>query len=477
MINLVRNELIKIFSKKGIYVYTIVVLVMMVFVSVLSKNLNENSESVDDFYIETIESNLGSYDLSNESELRWYIGDRVIIDSSKISKQYKYESPEYYYVEEFLNPMILEKYEKEYIDKDLEGAKLLQAEIDKRVSELKNFDWKKQILDEKDLLEVEINNYKTLLLNDNDDEEIKKAIEELNLQLWCLNYRLQNNIPYSYASNSSSVESYKSFAIRYMSLKDEKLITDKKELAQSREIKANYEISKYKLEHKLEENSQDMLEYVIANFAYVDGLIIMAIVLICGSIVSEEFNKGTIKQLLTKPFSRNKIFTSKVIAGLIACLAFVLLYELVFVLANCYEYGDFTSIFGSSVIYDYDLGKVREVSVLGQCLYSFIMVLPSYLIIFAIVMCVGAISTSSVTTMIAGIGVFFVSGLLDLWFKPEVLSYIPFYTWDLTPFMYGGMSSNIYSSLGKSLFIDIITITVFIVVGYIFFNKKDIKNQ
>ena len=220
-----------------------------------------------------------------------------------------------------------------------------------------------------------------------------------------------------------------------------------------------------------------MLEYVIASFAYVDGLIIMAIVLICGSIVSEEFNKGTIKQLFTKPFSRNKIFTSKVIAGLIACLAFVLLYELVFVLANCYEYGDFTSLFGSSVIYDYDLGKVREVCVLGQCLYSFIMVLPSYLIIFAIVMCVGAISTSSVTTMIAGIGVFFVSGLLDLWFKPEVLSYIPFYTWDLTPFMYGGMSSNIYSSLGKSLFIDIITITVFIVVGYIFFNKKDIKNQ
>lgn len=477
MINLVRNELIKIFSKKGIYVYTIVVLVMMVFVSVLSKNLNENSESVDDFYIETIESNLGSYDLSNESELRWYIGDRVLIDSSKISKQYKFESPEYYYVEEFLNPMILEKYEKEYIDKDLEGAKLLQAEIDKRVSELKNFDWKKQILDEKNLLEVEINNYKTLLLNNNDDEGIKKAIEELNLQLWCLNYRLQNNVPYSYASNSSSVESYKTFAIQYMSLKDEELITDKKELAQSREIKANYEISKYKLEHKLEENSQDMLEYVIASFAYVDGLIIMAIVLICGSIVSEEFNKGTIKQLLTKPFSRNKIFTSKVIAGLIACLAFVLLYELVFVLANCYEYGDFTSLFGSSVIYDYDLGKVREVSVLGHCLYSFIMVLPSYLIIFAIVMCVGAISTSSVTTMIAGVGVFFVSGLLDLWFKPEVLSYIPFYTWDLTPFMYGGMSSNIYSSLGKSLFIDIITITVFIVVGYIFFNKKDIKNQ
>ncbi len=477
MINLVKNELVKIFSKKGIYVYTIIVLFMLVLSSVLVKSVNTESDGLNDMYLQTLESNLESYDLSNESELQWYIGDRVIIDVHKISKGYKFESPEKYYIDEVIEPMLMEKYEKEYVDKDIEGAKLVQLEIDKEVNQLKNFDWKTQILDEKKLLEEEVNNYEALLLNDKDNEDIKKAIEQLNLQLWCLNYRLQNNVPYSYGSDSYRLESYQEFAVQYMNLKDEELITDKSELAKAREVKANYEIAKYKLEHKLEENSQTMIEFIVSSFAYIDGFIVLAIVLICGSIISEEFNKGTIKQLLTKPFSRNKIFTSKVIAGLLACLVFVAVYELVFLLANCYEYGDFTSIFGSSVIYDYDLGKVREVSVLGQCLYSFVFVLPAYLIIFAIVMCVGAVSTSSVTTMIAGIGVYLVSDLLSMWFKPQLLSYIPFYTWDLTPFMYGGISSNVYFTFGKSLIIDILTIVVFMVVAYIFFKRKDIKNQ
>ena len=39
--------------------------------------------------------------------------------------------------------------------------------------------------------------------------------------------------------------------------------------------------------------------------------------MIAGTIVSEEFNKGTIKLLLVKPYTRNKILLSKFITTLI----------------------------------------------------------------------------------------------------------------------------------------------------------------
>ncbi len=52
--------------------------------------------------------------------------------------------------------------------------------------------------------------------------------------------------------------------------------------------------------------------------------IIVMIVMIAGTIVSEEFNKGTIKLLLVRPYSRNKILLSKFITVLIMIIFSIL---------------------------------------------------------------------------------------------------------------------------------------------------------
>ena len=64
MINLVRNELIKIFSKKAIYVYTAIVLSLMFGISFLSRNfsVSENATYTSEF-IENMKDNLDTYDL------------------------------------------------------------------------------------------------------------------------------------------------------------------------------------------------------------------------------------------------------------------------------------------------------------------------------------------------------------------------------------------------------------------------------
>lgn len=476
MINLVRNELIKIFSKKAIYVYTALILVLVAGGCIARKKFNSVDDGYSEVYIESLESGLNSYDLKNESELQWYIRDKVIIDSAKISKEYKSDSPERFYIDNVIEPLISEKYQKQYITKDIDGVKALQAQIDEEIKFLKKFDWKKQIVDEKNNVLASIAELETLLL-ENDDDSIKKSIEALELEEWCLDYRLENEIPYSYKTDSALIESYKELSAQYVNLKDEELIKDEIELLNARTIKADYEVALYKLEHKLYSEEHDTIDYIVMCMSFMDGFIIIALIIISASIVSEEFNKGTIKQLLTKPFSRGKILASKIIACLIVFTLFVLVYQTVFVLANCYETNSLNRFLGTNVVYDYHLGIAKEVSVIGQCLYAFVSTLPAYLTIFMMIIFIGVISTNSIATTVVGFGAFIAGDLMSSWLSPKLVSFIPLCTWNLAPFMYGGMHENVYITFGKSLVIDILFMIMLVVLSFIFFKKKEIKNQ
>ena len=52
----------------------------------------------------------------------------------------------------------------------------------------------------------------------------------------------------------------------------------------------------------------------------------------------------------------DKILTSKIIACLIAFTLFILLYQTVFVLANCWETNSLSNLLGTNVVYDYGAG-------------------------------------------------------------------------------------------------------------------------
>lgn len=471
MINLIRNELCKILHKKGIYIYTILIIMMLVLMTVVSKNVGPEDDSV--FLIEQadmLEDNLKNYDLDDEHELDMYIGDRVIIDVYRLSSEYDINSQERYYIDEIIEPLIYSKYQFEYAENNIDSAKEMQASIDEAIKRLDNFDWKKDIKDRIVQIEAELD---TL-----DKSKDSVLIETLNIELWCLNYRLDNNVPYSYGHTSMMIDEYEDYAVQYLSVvKDESLIVDKEVLREKREVEKNYYELQYKLEHKIVGDNQEMIDFIVSSMAYVDDLIIVAIIIVAGSIVSSEFNKGTIKQLLIKPHSRTKILLSKIIASLIVIFLFCIVYNGAVIIANCYEYSDFTSIFGNNVVYDFSIGKVREVSVLSQCLYGFVSVLPAYLIIFFFVIFMGVLTTSTISTVSSTFGVYLFYDLLSLWLKPKVLAYLPFYCWDLSPYMYGGLNSNIHSSFGLALLVDIVTILVLMLLAFIIFKKKEIKNQ
>lgn len=477
MINLVRNELTKIFSKKAIYIYTILVLLLMIGLSVLNKNFVADN-GYDSSYIKMLQDGLKVYNLEDEQELKMFVGDKVVLDIYELSKSYDDKSPEKYYIDNYIEPLLREKYNYEYFLKDMESVKLVQSQIDERIKELDNYDWEKFIREDKTLIENEIKEVEQLLLVDSNDKELIRQLESLKVKLWCLNYRLDNEIPYSYENKSSLVDEYESSYLRYQeSVKDESLLKNHTDLLEKKEVEEQYYVSLYKLENKIFDEDAELIDYFVYGFNYVDGLIICAIIIIVGSLISEEFNKGTIKQLLTKPYTRGKILTSKIIAGLIAVFVFIVIYDLCYILVNCYEYDNFTTIFGNNVVYDFNIGKVREVSILSQCLYGFVSVLPAYLIIFFLVILVGILSTSSVAAMISGFGLYLGGDLISLALSPKQLALMPFFTWDLSSYMYGGLALNEYATFTSSLIVNIVTILLLVILSYVFFKRKEVKNQ
>ena len=204
MINLIRNELTKIFSKKAIYIYTICILGIMIGLSVLNKNRDLDT-GYDSSVIQSLEDGLDKYDLNNEQEREMFIGDKVLIDVYELSKNYEDESPEKYYIDNYIEPLILEKYNYMYLYKDMENVNVIQAQLDEKVKLLNNFDWKKIIQEDKVLVEQDIRETESLLLVNANVEELVKKLEDLKVKLWCLNYRLDNELPYSFDSKSMLV--------------------------------------------------------------------------------------------------------------------------------------------------------------------------------------------------------------------------------------------------------------------------------
>ena len=60
-------------------------------------------------------------------------------------------------------------------------------------------------------------------------------------------------------------------------------------------------------------------------------------------------------------------------------------------------------------------------------------------------------------------------------FKP--LAYLPFYTWRLDEFMFGGRSTIKQLTFNNSLILDIVYIVIFSISLIIVFKRTDIKNQ
>ena len=228
-------------------------------------------------------------------------------------------------------------------------------------------------------------------------------------------------------------------------------------------------ISQYRLDNNLPP------EYSYSTMSYVDyGVSLMVVitlftVIIAAGIVSTEFSTGTIKMLLTRPVTRAKVLTSKLITVFIYGL---LLY--VFTIGLSYLTGIIMFENTQSVELVIENGQVVEQTISSNifetAIYSFGDFIMSILFAFMI----GSVFRSSSLAIGLTMGISFLGTMLVAFLsRYEIVKYIWITHSDLTQHLSGNF---IIDGITMPLSLTVLAIyaLIFLFVSYFVFMKRDI---
>lgn len=473
MINLIKNEFVKIFNKKIVFIFAFSILVYSVIFSIAEKHYFDSynsSASSFEYQISESERILGNYDANDVSQAPDYANTKAMLETYKLYSQYDSSSAEYYLIENEVNPILVDMYYAQYVTKDQEQYDYYKSIYDMYLEKLKHYDWKSELISERDEVASQIKQLEKMKENNISFDYDELSI--LNIELECLNYRIDLEIPYTNSSKSNLIDDYKAAAIQYINL-------DNSDSYSSKQIEKEYYLAKYELDDLSNNRVKVKLgERVFAIWNENSStLAIIGLVLICAGALSDEFSKGTIKQLLIRPFTRNEILVSKMISSFLAFLLFFLFLMLVNNISYDISCGNFGSLLGTAAVYNYNTHSVVEINTVLYALMVFISVLPMYLILFCVIFVVDILTTNGIAAIAVCCGVAVSPVILELVFSSENKAILPIYNWNFSEYLFGGVTSNIHASFGLGLLSCIITIVVLFGLAFYIFSKKEIKNQ
>lgn len=199
--------------------------------------------------------------------------------------------------------------------------------------------------------------------------------------------------------------------------------------------------------------------------------------MIAGAIVSDEFNKGTIKALLTLPYKRSTLLLAKYITTLIMVLlgiAFMILLEFI-VGGIILGFGSLSIPF---VTYSIAKGSLEVVEIFKYLLLNIIVNLPKLILLATLAFSISTILNSTAfsiaITFCGAIGSDIINSLAFN-YKIKFLNYFVTTNWDFSYYLFGG-KSVFGISLSQAVITCLVYLLIMLVVAFMVFRKKDIKN-
>ena len=482
---LIKNELIKLFKKKSIYIALIVVLGFMIFSNVMSKNTSNilyNQYYYSGQTLTFLQEELEGLDPEKASDMEMYIDIKSQIELYELMGEYENGSWQQEIISENLSGYFKEKCMYEYgAKKDSQKAQEAQNKIDEIKQKLDSDDWKyfaqlelQQATEKLANIEEQIKNTedKKALLSLNQEKEnalIDKTIAE---------YRINKNIKYGQDYLNQALDDYKYSAqqiLRYENSEKELTYDEKKAYNSTLEIR---ESSKYMIENKVDLNKMNLnknLEYFFDNY----GIFAIAIIImIAGTIMSEEFNKGTIKLLLVKPYSRTKILLSKFITVMLMIIFVVLIMGIMQLLVGGVVFG-FDSLSEPVVAYNFNTNSLQEINVFVYFLTQFLAQLPIFILLATLAFALGTIFTNSalaITISLLGYIAANIINQLAISYNIKFLEYFVTMNWDLSQYLFGNLPNMEGMTMTFSIITCIVYFLIMIISTWIIFKKKNIKN-
>ena len=426
MINLIKNEITKILKKKSIYVMIIVTFAFIILTNVLYKFVIPkfmNEFMFDDIINESIKEEMKNLNLDDLEQAKMYVADKTTLDTNELAKKYDNNSWQYAVIQEMASDLIYQVNNYTYVEKNSELLENAKKEYDKFIDLINKGDWKEfvnsQIQD--------LNEEKNLAIS----EEQKEMV---NSKLQILQMRLDYNIEYGSNFKNDALMRYTQGTdqLKELEKNNNKTYKEKKEY---QDLKEEVEKCKYAIEKNVDIINMDNTRGILLNLFSEYGIFVtITVVLIAGTIVSEEFNKGTIKLLLVRPHSRNKILLSKFIAVLLT-IVFVMIVIIVMQLVVGTLFYGISSLKIPQVVYNHKLGRIQEINLIWAIIKEFLGILPLYILIGTLAFSISAILNNTAVAITVSLLGYMASNIINQITYSYNVKWIKYFVtpnWDLT---------------------------------------------
>ena len=487
MINLVKNEFTKIFHKKSIYVVLIITLGFMILSAFLERIFTEDffNQYLEEDDMQYVKQQLALMDKDNPDTKEEYISLQAQLKTYELSQKYDKDSWQRYIINYKAYDLIENMLRTEGTDEYSKNKKA----FDEFTEKINKNDWKTFAQDELKDINTQIAELEKMEKQKEQEEFLISLKEDKQILEW----RLQKDIPFGDSEYNNILMSWKGEKQRLRDIENQ---AKTKELEHSekyekQQIEANIKIYEYAMQNDLSDkikltmvNSQTALATnedanLVQSICNYGLFVTIAIVIIAGTSVSEEFNKGTVKLLLVRPYTRIKILFAKFFASL-GILAMV--YVVVAILQ--YLVGGFANGFGEyvgkEIIYNFNTNSAEEIGTIKYLVLTGVAILPQHLLIMTLAFFLSVVFTNSALAiglpMLGMMGADIINELALSYKKAEFIKYFVTPNWDLRIYLFGRLTRFEPISFEFSIGICIIYFVSMLIVSAMVFKKKEIKN-
>lgn len=471
MSNLIKNEITKVLRKKGIYIMLIIIIAYVVLSNFLYKYFY-NKTSISDEYseenISILKDEMQSLDTNLSSDLEIYVSDKTTIDTYELLKKYDKNSWQYEIIKENGTDYISQINQCKYILKNENALKTVQNQYDEFLKKLDKNNWRTFAEEELAMLKQ----------TTKDQTEIDKSDNSQDIQIEALEMRLKYNIEYGNNYKNKALSNYvqNSLMVADLEKNNNKTYEEKQ---QYQEAKAEQAKSKYAIENDKDIYSENNLRsMLLKTLSEYELFIIITIVLVAGAIVSDEFNKGTIKLLLVRPYKRSKILLAKFITVLITLLATIIVVCILQFIISGIFFG-FNSLNIPVAEYNFNSGKIIEMSIFKKMLIQIAGKLPIYILLGTLAFSLSTLFNNTAVAISVTLLGYMSSDIINQfahYFKIKWLKFFVTPNWDFTQFYFGKLPNMEGITLLFSAAICLVYFIIMLTYSFLVFKHRNIKN-
>lgn len=487
MIKLIKNELFKIFHKKSIYVLAGIMLAFVILNNIVYKvfyddNSNYTSQTLNDssWEIDYYSEELKNLDINKESDKEEYISCKTSYDIAVLHSSYQIGTWQYNIIDTRLYDIIYNINYYTYIEKNDKILKEYQDKYDYYINSFENNNFKVFIKEELDSTQKEIDTLekeKKTITSTKRLKEIEDSLNILYIKKEMINYRISNDVPYSNSYLNTAIEDYID-TYTYLNSTTVDSLSYNEKIEYNNNLSKNA-TSKYIIDNKIDLNQENTVRNNLrCIFNSYEILIVILIIIISGTIISNEFNKGTIKNLLIRPYKRSTIFISKYISSFIILILSIIYLVFLELIVGGILFG-LDSLNIPIVVYNFTTSSLVEYNIFTYLGILILAKMPLLILIMTLSITLSTITLNSpisIAVPILGYTFSGIIGSLAMSFDLKWMKYFPTMNWDLTEYLFGGLPAFQYTSLSHAIIISIIYFAIMFTLSIIVFNKKNIKN-